>query len=369
MAETGCAAMSHAATREAVLESDRVPTGEQVDSVLAQLQTGVGWRPDDAELHLRLAGAYLLRARLAVLGRLIEIVKVRERRDELRAEEINVLWRQTRPAVLHGRVWELLHAGQHQELEQIRSDPAWRSVFHEALAHLQLSRHHCPLLPWTHVRLAEIGYFGDSPDWDQRDVERARWLAPAEPDVEFRCGLLDLNAGRIESAAASWKRALALSRSHLQEIIDLGPLRLTDAATKFIETVLPEDPLYLVELGRRYAGREDTGLLQALQKRAVELVARDGTSPRERALVLGHVARLNGDVASAVEHFSEVVELQPEDSQTRYLLAQVLNEQGRYEQAMMHARHLSREDVENPQYAALVKKIRSARRTRWTSRP
>ena len=63
---------------------------------------------------------------------------------------------------------------------------------------------------WSQLRICFHIYWG----------ERLRQLAPADPDLLFRCGVLELSAGRCELAYDTWRRSLTLTPRYLDGILD-----------------------------------------------------------------------------------------------------------------------------------------------------
>ncbi len=363
IAESGCKAMAEAAMKATTPRGETIPNPDDVAAAIAHLEGGLRWRPDDAALHERLAERVILRGRLTVLNTLTEIVKQNQELSELPDQTMEEVWDRTKPSVLHGRAWDLLLSGHRREFEKFRSDAALQSDFRLAVSHLEQSRESCPLLPWTHLRLAEVGFVRDSSDWDQKDVARARWLAPTESRVQFQCGLLDLNAGRIDSAAESWRQALSLNKSHLPQIMGTEGARLPLTPDEFVVGVLPDDPMYLIELGQRYRrrGRKGFELAKALGQRALDL-ATDGSMPEwDLAYVRGQGAKLTGDVPKAVESLTEAVKLRPSDFQTRLLLAELLTADGQLDEALSHVRQMDMHEAGNPKYESLMARIQKAR--------
>ncbi len=363
IAESGCKAMAEAALESPRPDVESIPDPAEVESSIADLQDGLRWRPDDAELHAQLAGAYILQGRLAMLDPLAEIVRQRQSVAELPEATMQEIWKRTQPTVLHGRAWDLLLSGHRQGFEELRAEDPLRTSFRTAVAHLEMSREYCPLLPWTHLRLAEVGFVRDSSDWDQKDVARARRLAPAESKVQFLCGLLDLNAGRIETAAKSWKHALTLNKSHFPQIMRTEESRLPLSPDKFVVEVLPDDPMYLIELGQRYQrrGRKGAELARSLGQRAIELASDDSLPEWDRAYVRGYGAKLTGDYQLAAESLTAAVKLRPKDFQTRFFLAELLTSEGQFDEALSHVRQMDMKESGNPRYESLMARIQQAR--------
>ncbi len=355
--------MAESAMRATTPHAETIPIAQDVSTAIAELENGLRWRPDDAELHERLADRLILQGRLTMLDTLTQIVQQNQQVSELTAETRDQVWNRTKPSVLHGRAWDLLLSGHRREFDRFRSEAVLQTDFRLAVTHLEMARDACPLLPMTHLRLAEVGFVRDSSDWDQQDVDRARWLAPAESRVQFQCGLLDLNAGRIESAAESWKRALSLNRSHLNQIMGMEESRLPLTSNEFVVEILPDDPQYLVELGQRYRrrGRKGFDLAKALGQRALDLTT-DGSLPAwELTYIRGHAFQLTGDSANAAASLTEAVKLRPRDFDTRLILAELLTSEGQFDEALSLVRQMDMHESGNPQYESLMARIQKAR--------
>ncbi|MCA9024517.1 MAG: O-antigen ligase family protein [Planctomycetaceae bacterium] len=364
MAETGCKTKAEAAMTKARPETEMIPVSAEVEESIGRLQEGLKWRPDDAELHSQLAEAYIEQGRLAMLDTLVGLVKEDLKVTELPEETVQDIWSRTKPTVVHGRAWDLLLSGHRQEFEELRAEAPLQTSFRAAVDHLQLSRDSCPLLPLTHLRLAEIGFVRDSSDWDQQDVTRAQRLAPADSSIQFRCGLLDLNAGRIEEAARSWKQALTFNRTFFPQIMMTEEARLPLKPDKFVAEVLPDDPMYLIELGQRYRrrGRKGAELAKAVGQRAIELADSDNSLPDwDRAFIRGFGARLTGNDRMAADALAEAVKLRPEDFQTRFILAELLTSEGRFDEALSHVRQMNMKESGNSQYETLMARIHKER--------
>jgi tetratricopeptide (TPR) repeat protein len=85
--------------------------------------------------------------------------------------------------------------------------------------------------------------------------ERARRLAPTDPDLWYFSGLQQLRDHHPEDAWASFRRSLQLSPRHLAEIVDAAAPRLSPdprrRAELLSENILPDDPELLLQAARR----------------------------------------------------------------------------------------------------------------------
>ena len=76
-------------------------------------------------------------------------------------------------------------------------------------------------------------------------LERAKFLAPDDPELWYRCGTLELADGRPDRAWASWRRSLELSDGHLPEILDRSAALLSPH--DILRRVLPDRPDLLLK--------------------------------------------------------------------------------------------------------------------------
>jgi tetratricopeptide (TPR) repeat protein len=102
-------------------------------------------------------------------------------------------------------------------------------------------------------------------------LKRAKLLAPADPDLWYRCGLYELVDGKPDRAWASWRWSLTLSDLYLREILErsratLGPLDI-------LRSVLPDQPDLLVAAAVSLYPRPDEGR-RPFQERARVLLER-----------------------------------------------------------------------------------------------
>ena len=89
-----------------------------------------------------------------------------------------------------------------------------------ALRHFLRSRDVCPLRAEAHMEIAEYVDKFEKAEPRETYLERAKFLAPDDPELWERCGTLELMDGRPDQAWTSWRRSLELSDSHLPEILD-----------------------------------------------------------------------------------------------------------------------------------------------------
>lgn len=321
---------------------------------ISRVENALSERQDDAEAQHRLATLWLHLYRARAYEQLC---------DEMGAESDHAtLWQATSQIVLHGRAHYFARNKLWSEMERLREEPVISENLTPALKHLVLARRACVLLPEVHVTLGELYAVLIDPDGDRVHIERARALAPSNPDLLFRCGLLDLQAGRIESASKSWQRSLALSDRYLDDVLFLAGRELDPA--EMVENVLPDSPALLIRLAReRYQAEEDAEVPRLLAERAGKLVEEVDLPEDQRAYLRGWASQLQGLYPKATVSLSRAVELRPQKAEWRYELALLLKDQGRIGEAHEQARLCARMDPTNDKYRTLLKEINRARIT------
>lgn len=342
------------AAAQAALEQVRfteTPTGATAEALLdaaKRLGAALERRPDDAEAHRRMAQLWVHLYRSHALEQLRH--ETQSGVDETR------LWELTSPAVIHGRAHQFARHNLSSELESLRSQPIIRDHLRRALKHSILARRACPLLPEVHLMIAELCVLAGDPANDQIHIERSQRLAPADPDLFFRCGLLELQAGRLDSACDSWRRSLSLSSRHLADILPLAGRQLSLWHT--VEKVLPDSPALLIRLARgRYQGDQHASIRGMLIKRAERLIKQADLPEDERCYLRGSLFALKGLYGQAILNLSRATELRWQELNWRHELALLLKQQGRIAEAYEHARLCARMDPNNSRYRRLLREI------------
>jgi len=325
-----------------------------LEDAIEKVGIALARRRDDAEAQHGLATLWLHLYRVRAYEQL---------REELGAGvEDSLLWQATSQIVLHGRAHYFHRNGLPAELKRLRDEPVVKDHLTPSLKHLVLARRACALLPEVHVTMGELSAVLVDPAGDQVHIERAQRLGPSHLALLFRCGVLELQAGRIDAACESWRKGLALSDRYLDDVLLLAGQQLSPRQT--VEQVLPGSPSLLVQLAReRYQGEEHAEMRDMLAERAERLI--DGADLAEEE---GHYLRaaalsLRGLNSEAIGSLLRAVELDPEKARWRYELAVLLKDEGRIDEAHKHARLAARLDPRNVEYRKLLKEINQTRST------
>ncbi len=82
------------------------------------------------------------------------------------------------------------------------------------------ARNASPIVPETHLRLAQAVLNLKSAEPPKAYRARAKWLAPGNAWVYYQCGVQEAGEGDLSTARASWRRSLELSDGCLTAILD-----------------------------------------------------------------------------------------------------------------------------------------------------
>jgi tetratricopeptide (TPR) repeat protein len=203
----------------------------------------------------------------------------------------------------------------------------------QALGHYLRARDLCPLDVKAHLGIAVC--LGGTAQSEARgdSLERARNLTPADPELWYRCGLLEVRAGQTERAWKSWRRSLELSDRYIAEILDQGRPFLDAAA--LLEHVLPDRPALLLRAAFQfYPQPADGAKRKPFLERALSVFARRN-APLGAAdyRVKAAVHRDLGQPREAVAAYRAALMRDPGQVGWRYELAQVLYEQRQFPEA------------------------------------
>lgn len=345
---------------EAAMKNTRftqTPTGATPEVLLnatKRLAVALERREDDAEAHYRMAELWVHLYRVRALEQL--------RREAAPDTDDRSLWQLTSPIVLHGRAHQLAHDNRLPELERLRGETVVRNYLGHALRHLILARRWCALLPEVHLMTAQLSVLFASPADDRIHLDRARQLAPADPNLLFRCGVLEINAGRREPAYQSWRRCLTLGRRYRDDILRFVGRQLAQPQT--IEKLLPDSPALLIQLAReRYTDDRYADIRRTLAQRAGDLIEQGDYPEEERYYLRGSVCALKELYPQAIANYSRAVELRLYETGWRYELALALRQQGMLGKAHEQARLCARMEPNKREYRRLLEEINHSRLT------
>jgi O-antigen ligase/tetratricopeptide (TPR) repeat protein len=200
-----------------------------------------------------------------------------------------------------------------------------------ALWHLLRSRDLCPLTAEVHMEIAD--HMSDLAASEPRAayLERAELLAPDDPDLWFDCGVYALKDGRPDLARASWRRSLELSDHHLKEVLEKSLAQFGPLET--VRTVLPDRPRLLLKAALELYPKPGEGRRPFLETALTLVKARPDPAGAEDLHLEASIQRALGRPAEALTAYRAALDREPLRSDWRYEHAELLYEQGRFEDA------------------------------------
>jgi O-antigen ligase/tetratricopeptide (TPR) repeat protein len=205
-----------------------------------------------------------------------------------------------------------------------------------ALAHFVQARDLCPLSAKANLRLATHGEVFLRADAQDTYISRAQRLVPADPELHYMAGFLELTAGERERAVMSWRRSLALSPAYQEPILERARGLLTDR--DLLATVLPDQPKQLFDAaGQLYA---DPGAPERLPfyRKALELLSVPGAAKSAadyHLKALLHEAVDESD--EALSAYDAALARAPQETEWRFQYARLLRRRGRLKEARRQA--------------------------------
>ena len=331
------------AVREARFNQE---SAEHTEHAIGRLSVALKNRADDAEAHQCLARLWTHLYRLQTLKSSIDL--------QAFSGDLAPLWTASLPVVLHGRIHDIAETGPKGSLEALRKQAVVQENLLPALRHWLWARRCCPLLPHPHLSMAELAWLLGAGSEDKTFAERARLVAPADPEILFETGLVDLNAGRREVACASWQQSLMLSDRFLPNILKLSEERLPLLET--VKQVLPDSPSLLLDFAVRkdYQAKQYSGIRSLLAERALAAIQEGDLAEDEKSHFRASALAIQENFAAAIAQAELAVRMRPYEVAWRYELALLLKHERRLEDARRHARTCSVMAPSRPEYEALL---------------
>ncbi len=266
-------------------------------------------------------------------------------------------WNLAAPLLLHRRAHELYESDP-GKWERLRDQSLVTQYLAGAVAQLLTANRQCPMIGKVYMDLAELSLAGRPQlfENEHRLLETAVQLAPNDPEVLFRCGLLELQAGRESVGFDRWRKCLALTSAYAEQMVVLGG-EITDAS-RLYERIVPDIPERIIDMAMYVPLATERRELAARAEEALSSAMYD--SPRE-AFLLGRIHELRGDVLTAIEFYQSAVEQSPHHPEWRFVLAERLLQSGRAEAAHEHATECLRQAPGAQRHRELVNRIRQVR--------
>ena len=328
---------------------DRPPVSPaEMQRAISRLEWAVAARPDDADGHLQLARLWTQFYRVETFDNLGG--------NDLPDAEAAELWDSTSTIALHGLAHRLNLRGKHEDLEKLRTAEHVTRCLLPALSHMVLARRACPVLPEVHARLAELSFIQANPSLDEIHLERVKSLVAGHPDMLYRCGVLELQAGRLDAACASWRTSLVSGDHHLRDILAMAGRQIS--LWHLVHRVLPESPEKLLQLARYNKQVLEQPILSEMLVDQAEKIARQSQlPPAEQAHVMGVICLFRNQNEQAIQHFRQALDIRWDNDEWRYDLALALKGGSQLDAAREQARICVQRSPNNPRYRILLTEI------------
>lgn len=325
---TGLAEVAVAARQSAFLDS--IPTYDKfieppdAQILAAQIAEGESLlpaRPDNAALHLKLAELRIWLFRVEAL-RELQVLNP----DQPQAR----LWELTSPVGFFRQSLKIEETGGQSALQSLRESPQTVKNLVPAWSHLRQAQATSRYQPQTHFLLGCLcPVMGASEESSMTYFKHEMALSPFDSArllaIGFVCNVID----EPETTFTLWKRALTLDPEASRHVLRLGLQEFEP--TVLLSEAIPDSIPVLLEFAEQtddIAARK-----QALTRLRSLLPPRDKTTADE-SWVHGRAHRLEQNWTAAIEDWQRATEINPYLNKYRLDLADALEHEGRYDEAL-----------------------------------
>ncbi len=226
-----------------------------------------------------------------------------------------------------------------------------------ALWHFLRSRDVCPLRAEAHMEIAEYVDKFEKAEPRETYLERAKFLAPDDPELWERCGTLELRDGRPDQAWTSWRRSLELSDSHLPEILDRSAVLLSPH--DILRRILPDRPGLLLKAAFHLYSQPGEGRRPFLEQALATLEKRPDALGAADLHVKASIHRALGQPVEALAAYRASLDREPLQLARRYELAELLYEQNRFQESFQELLKVQMLQPENAQTRELMDAVKA----------
>lgn len=278
-------------------------------------------------------------------------------------ERVETLNLQRQDEELMMRVWEDVRLLKIHERAQLlgRQSNISKSNFlnHESLQlNLPIARtwfaaslKHSPLQPEVQVLLGQIVAILEGVEAASKYLDRGIELAPSNLNLLENVTRIYIQAQAYERAAPHFHRLLQIDPRQFRKLMEILMFHMSvgDAQPDYeliLNAMLPDDPSILYRFATKYAVSESVIQKTALERAETLLETVSQSDVSVRAL-LGRVKLALGDITGGIDQLSTAVNSDPNDTDERSFLIDVLIEHDRLDEALEHARELNRFNKKN----------------------
>ena len=276
--------------------------------------------------------------------------------DTSSAVEKDVFWKMTSPLLLNRRAHELKNQSDSAYQELINQPPV-NDFLRPALEQFRIASCCCPINGKSRIRLAQLSIVGPDEFDEMEEIQTAARLAPSDPAVLFRCGMLDIHAGRESPGLAKLKKCLSISTEYLDDI--LAMVSGFVSRDQILEGAIPDSPERIMEIARQV---DDRVMRLRLADRAASMMQNFPLEKPTEKYLQASIAKMRSDTVVALERYKAAVDLAPEKHAWRHEFVVLLTEQGMLSKAYTHASICVRQAPGIPAYRSLLKRINELRR-------
>ncbi len=302
---------------------------ETIDQRIDLLKARVNVHPD-SDACQRLGELYILRYRLMLFDKLKRILPNERASDPKLAGQT---WLSTGLDRLQLIVQTEWRSGNRNRLRAVQDDALVKSNLLPAIWYLKKSRSRSPLQPVVHLLLGQLHAIGEQPDPDQPHLLRAQQLSPANAVTHFICGLMDLQANRIDSACNNLGKCLQIDP--LKYDIVVRATTPSISVERIVSDIIPEDPRLLYRFATNYLLTQSSqSLKKETLQRARNLLIEEKRDDRKSLELLAEIEIALGNTESATVTLRRLVDSNPDIRKLRISLINLLKDQGKFEEAL-----------------------------------
>ena len=334
-------------------------TEQRIDN----LKTAITKLPDANGL-VRLSELYLYRYRIQLFEALVGEDAVA---DSMDSKALDRKWISTGVDRLHNMVYQAWDSGSQRRVNDLITDPLVSDNVLPAVYYLKMSRSRSPLKPSVHLLLAQLHGVSPTRDADVFHLQRTQELAPANSVTALICGILNLQAGRLDPACKNLKKCLQIDRKNYKHVVSVSVPFLP--AQRIVDEILPDDPLVLYTFANRYmASKSMEPVKFDVFRRVINLLDEAPQWDRRSLGIKAEIQEELSDYEGAIKTRQLAVDLNPSVLALRYKLARLMIKNGDLDDAAVIARYLIRNDKNNKSFMKLYKRTRELVEQRNLSR-
>jgi tetratricopeptide (TPR) repeat protein len=242
-------------------------------------------------------------------------------------------WLSTGLDRLHALIQEARRSGNTIRMKQLQDDPLVSGNLIPAIYYLKKSRARSPIQPSVHLLLGQLHAVSSVINADQPHLARARQLAPANAVTFFICGLMDLQADRLDDACRNLKKCLQIDPARYDLVVRVATRTLSPE--RIVAKVLPDDAFILFDFAtNELVGESAQSLRIDTLQRAKSLLEEENQDDRKSLVVLSDIELELGNTEAALTILKRAVELNPELQQIRTKLVHLLVDLGQFDEAL-----------------------------------